>query len=84
MTIAETAHARFEELQRTYPADLSKHLKDIERLAVKRRIVEDRPPTRAAPGLRVLELEFDDGSKLRVELTKRYRETYRWTSCRVL
>ena len=87
--LAKAAHKRFEELERTYPADLSKHLKDLERLAVKNRIVEDRQAIRGTmPGSRVQELEFSDGSKLRIGLTKikikGKGDAYRWTGCRVL
>lgn len=85
MTLAEAAHARFEELERAqHPAHLSKHLKDTVRLAVKTKILEDRIPKRGAPGWRVAEAEFSDGSRLRIEQTKKFGETYLWTGCRVL
>src|SRR5262249_16647698 len=41
------------------------------RLAAKSRIVEDRQAMRAMPGWRVHELQFPDGSKLRVEMTQK-------------
>lgn len=85
MTLAEAAHAKFEQLKRAqHPADLSKHLKDTVRLAIKTTILSDRLPTRSVPGCRVAELEFSDGSRLRIEQTKKYQETYQWTGCSVL
>ena len=84
MTLAEAARARFEELERTNPADLSRHLKNTVRLAIKTTIVEERRATRAAPGMRVVTLEFPDASRLRIDQIKKFRETFRWTGCDVL
>lgn len=84
VTSAEAASARFEELAGIYPADLRNHLQHLRRHSVKTTIAEHRPATRAALGCRVLVLEFADGSQLRIEMTKKYRESYLWTGCRVL
>lgn len=84
VTSAEAAYARFKELAWFNPADLSKHLDKLRRHDVKITISGYRLATRNAPGQRVLLLDFPDGSALRIEMTKKYRQTYLWADCRIM
>jgi hypothetical protein len=81
---AEIAHASLEHVERSNPADVSKHLEYIEGRAAKTRIVEDHPPVHSAPGRRTRDFDFHDGSTLRVELTKLNRDIYRYTRSHAL
>ena len=84
MTAAEAFYGRFQELSRTNPPDLIKHLSDVERTAVKKECLEDSQGTVRIPAQRVYEFIFQDGSRLRVVMVRRYRDRYRWTDARII
>lgn len=78
--MAEAIHGRFEELTRTNPPDLVKHLSDAETFAVNKNWIEDSPVTKPVPGRKIFDLTFHDGSKLRVTMVRRYRKdsSFQW------
>jgi len=80
MTMAEAVCNQFRHLSETNPPDLSKHWEDAGRMAVDKEIIEDSQGTTDRPARMVHLWTFDDGSRLRVERTRRSRDVYRWVS----
>ena len=78
MTTAEGVRARFEELLKTNPPDLFKYRTDLDLLAVERTPVEDSLLSPIDPLRRVYDLTFEDGSVIRLTLTRRCGGPYQW------
>lgn len=74
MTVAEAFYGRFQELSRTNPPDLTKHLGDAERTAVRKDCLEDTQGTLHTPAKRIYEFSFHDGSRLRIVMVRRNRD----------